>query len=1439
MFDAAVLRQGDPFESASEFRDAQARLLEELDEEVGSDSSAEGEVAALARLEPRIRGFLQRGEATGVFIEEIKERTACQVLLDYWVSSLSQAGRPVGSVRLARFDGEQLPDLKDKPCPYVGLDAFRDRTFFFGREADIQALLAQLQSVSLLVVLGASGSGKSSLVIGGVLPALAAEAPGLCVIPSFVPGNTVLEHLADAVRQSPCGVGADVAAEVAALRQDPAHLRARVGGAGARPVVITIDQFEEVFTLSDQADREALVANLADLLKAGRGHRVILTMREEFRSRIVELQALSPNLGDAWYSMRPMAYAELKAAVEKPAALVNLQFQSGIADDLVKKVLGQAAALPLMQFTLRALWEKRDRNRITWEVYRKVGDPLNALKASAEEFYNNLADEMQNEVKRILVELVRVDELLEAYRQPVPKSRLLQAGSSRTEDVLRLLAEKDYVRVTAAAGDTDPVVEVKHESLVRNWPRFVSWIEEKRRQRRERLALTQAAERWAKSGKPQEGLLTGWQLETAESVTELLELEKEFVKASAEAVDRVQREKEAALYREAKENKAAANRFRMLWAVTIVLAGFAIYLLIKTQQSMKAEGRSHQRVLQAMRLQPLNYVDDQLDLALLLGIEGNRMPDVQPELRRALLSSLITNLELKSLFPGHTAGVRAVAFSSDGKILASGSYDSTIILWAAEEGLMLHPPLRGHTAPVYRVAFSPDGKTLASASLDRTVRLWEVKTGQLIGKPLSHNDAVYSVAIEKNGKILASGGKDGTVRLWNIESQKELGPPLIHRHSMGDEERAADAVYNVAFSPDGNIVASGGFDGRIILWDIKERKQAGGPLFVKAPVFSMAFSHNGTMIASGDNVGEVKLWDVGTRKVIKSLSPAHDNAVFGVAFSPDNTQLATVSTDRTAYIRDVVDKEAPPRQLKGYAERFLSVDFTADGNVVTGTENAMIVLWNSTEFNRFGTPVIPPNGDFGRVAFGDNANALISFSGRQLLFWYLSAHKEVPPVAVEAQGEIKFITLTLDRNHLVTIGADNSVTLWDVSNRHALKTLVQPSKDEIRSAALNVDNQTLAIGVADQIRLLSLSDETLKWTLPSSGNGKVGPLAFSPNGKLLASAQDEYGITIWDLAKGKAAIVLPDVVAIDLNHKNVRSLVFSKNGEILISGGKESVGFWDSRSGQPLGRRLAHHPGVVESVAVSADGKLLASGGSDNTVLLWDLDTRQPLSQPIRAHRTSVVSVDFSPDGRWLASASSEEHGSIVRWEVDTDTWLSRACKVVGRNFTEDEWKQFFGDQKFRITCPGVRATEADARALKGDRAGAQQFFREALDAAKDHEDNNQVCWMGSVNRFAKLVKPACEKAVELAPDTVTKRLYQDSRGLARALTGDRAGAIEDFTTALESIKAFKDLGYYDAALTRTLLRRRQDWIDALKEGRDPFDDAMLKSLRTESISLP
>jgi hypothetical protein len=397
-----------PFDDAAEMRRMNADLLAAIDQLLGNDSSADSEAAALRELELNIRDFLDRGAATGALIEEVRERTACQVLLDYWSSTLSHAGIRAARSRLAAFDVERLPHLGEDKCPYVGLDPFRNSSFFFGRDRALEGVIKRISEVPLVVVQGGSGSGKSSLVMGGTLPELAKpeHIPQFRLVGPFTPGNAVLENLVDAVNASNPGAHLDRAEEAKALRANPAWLPELLGDLATRPALLVIDQFEEVFTLSNDDDRAAIAAAIGALLQSCEACRVILTLREEFANELDKLEPLGPYLArHARFSMKewPMGYDELRAAVERPAERVNLHFAPGIVDDLVKSVLGQDTALPLLQFALKALWKRRDHNRITREVYDRVGSPLVALERKAEGFYNRLSSENQQEVERILL----------------------------------------------------------------------------------------------------------------------------------------------------------------------------------------------------------------------------------------------------------------------------------------------------------------------------------------------------------------------------------------------------------------------------------------------------------------------------------------------------------------------------------------------------------------------------------------------------------------------------------------------------------------------------------------------------------------------------------------------------------------------------------------------------------------------------------------------------------------------------------------------------------------------------------------------------------------------------------------------------------------------------------------------------------------------------
>lgn len=680
MSDQSVATALTPFEDAAAMRRANAELLEDVDRRLEHDGSLERETAVLQEMEPQIRDFLERGAASGSFVEDIKDRTACQVLLDYWSSNLSQAGVRVSRSRLTPFDAERLPDLDDNQCPYVGLEAFRNNTFFFGRERAVKSLLERVRGVQLVVVQGGSGSGKSSLVMGGVLPVLGAagHTPRFRVIGPFTPGNTVLENLVDAVNALKPEAHFDRVAEAEALRSNSARLPEMLGGANATPALLVVDQFEEVFTLCNDRDRVATVAAIDALLHCSPACRVILALREEFSSELDKFEPLRTYFTQhARFSMKewPMSYDELRAAVERPAALVNLQFAPGIIDDLVKSVLGQDTALPLLQFALRSLWKQRDHNRITREVYERVGSPLDALERYADGFYSGLSPENRDEVKRILLELVRVDGMIEAYREPRMRRSLLATGNPRTPEMLEMLARADFVRITPTVKD-DATVEVKHEALLRNWPLYVEWIDGKRKSALQRLTLTEVAQRWNEHGRSTtEGLLSSWQLEDTAHLTGLSQVELDYVQASKDHLDADRRERVREMLQRQMARFVAAGGTLIALLVTIGGAVFAL-----------STGTAHDSLdmqKQISRVKEASYggqIDLALTRALRAGFRLSHLPDeiqdeFRPQLRNALLQTLQNAVNLRRLFVKNDVAFNAVAFhplSANGLIALGG-----------------------------------------------------------------------------------------------------------------------------------------------------------------------------------------------------------------------------------------------------------------------------------------------------------------------------------------------------------------------------------------------------------------------------------------------------------------------------------------------------------------------------------------------------------------------------------------------------------------------------------------------------------------------------------------------------------------------------------------------------------------------------------------------
>jgi len=524
--------------------------------------------------------FLVRGRATGALLDNEEDRWAAQSLLDYWSATGYSVGRAMSDAVLADFDPTLAPEIPDDRCPYVGLAAFREsqEPYFFGRRQLIENLLDKVAAERLLAVVGPSGSGKSSIVLAGLLPALKAggvAAQGTTPASDqwryserMVPGSDPLANLARALlpQEDDRPLEAALAEKIATLASDSLHtpdaLVKLLNELGEQPYVLIIDQFEELFTLcTDEARRRAFIDTLLALIQApGARHTVLLTMRTDFESFVTRLSTFLPHFEQALLRVTPLNAAELRAVIERPAALVGLKFEAGVVDALVQDVLGEPAALPLLQFTLLKLWERRERNRITWANYKALGGGRLALARSADQLYERLIPEEQLTARRILLRLVRPGDGLEITSNRVRRSVLYQTGEARdrVDRVLTRLLKADLLRLSPGDKPEDAQIEVAHEALVRNWPRLVGWLEDERGRIRERLRLTEAAEQWLKLDRDPGALLRGALLEDAQRHPDLNELEEQFVAASLAARQAAEQERELLHQRELEQARALA-----------------------------------------------------------------------------------------------------------------------------------------------------------------------------------------------------------------------------------------------------------------------------------------------------------------------------------------------------------------------------------------------------------------------------------------------------------------------------------------------------------------------------------------------------------------------------------------------------------------------------------------------------------------------------------------------------------------------------------------------------------------------------------------------------------------------------------------------------------------------------------------------------------------
>lgn len=1293
-----------PYPSAASLKEAHGQLIKRY------NLHRQGNGDTDSNLWDDVEAFIKRGSLTGLMINDDSERWIAQSNLEFWAATLyrekySKGGAPPSAV-LLDFDPKLAPTLDNKDCPYLGLDAFRDAKFFFGRQRLLGSLLEKLEKRRLLSLIGESGSGKSSLVMGGLLPALKAgklsNSQNWHYFKVMVPGSNPFLALRELIKSPDVAGQAESEIELTKFLQDTTYLSKLVKARFNKPVVLVIDQFEEIFTLCEDVKmRHAFIGSIFHLTQTpDLRHLVVFTMRSDYKSNVNDLP---PSLGDfvaafndAQVPVTAPDPIELREAITKPAEMVGLKFEKEVVDALVQDIVTETAPLPLLQFTLLKLWEGRSHNLVTMETYKRLGRGRRALELSAEALYDKLSPAQQETLRRILLRMVKPTEGLEFTSNRVLYNSFFYKTETaeRIKGVLDGLIKQRLVRLTeSSAGDVQ--VEVAHEALVRYWPRLVKWLGDVRADMATRKRLEAKADEWINLGAGTAGLLDAVQVREAQRWLESAEATtigfnpslQQLVDASQKAIQLAENEKEAARQREAQQYQALAreqeqralaesqradaeqqraiaeaqraedaarsgNRLRVMLylaiaatVVTLLLAVFALRERGRANDQTKL-ANEQTRIAQSNQLaaQSLSYLRDQPDLSLLLSVQALSIDPTNAEARNSLIRGLEFSSNIKSFLSGHKFPISALAFRSSSD-LVTVDQKGNLIYWDAEKHVRtgnVNAPAGLANASV--VTTSPDGKALIM-KIENEAKwfLWIPGNNSTLPQPLEVNSGKQAeFAFSTDSQTLAIV-EDDKIYLSGVND-------ISKRVLIKGTPKSSDTYYSTpVFSPDGKTLAmTDKISANIYLLNLAtgNREQLNSP--EDSPVI-VAFSPDGKFLVSGGFGGTIVLWE---------LKGPHKNR-----------ELAWWKTESTSSISSLVFNPKFPRKVNSDP---------GFNDFATSNRQGNIITWRLSAPSSDGEPadILPLRvaayaGGISTLAYSpDDGNVLVSGSpDSSVILWSVKPDRSdwFRQPLVSNGGSINSIAVSSDSKILAAGDRLGNVILWDLEQRSLLRKMTdkQPGvSDEQRhavtSVALSVDGKTLASGNDDgQIALWDVPNNK-KLKEFSAHSNIISSVALSPDSKTLASTGEDKKIFLWNVDTAEPIKEIPNPSG------KIKSIAFSPDGKTLATGGEDTkVRLWNIDNGKEI--VLPGHSDQIESVVFSPDGQTVASGGYDKTIILWDISSSPSVRRRLTGHTDVVSGLAYSKSGDILASGSWD--GTVIVWNTATG---QQAYKLTGQNPTAD-----------------------------------------------------------------------------------------------------------------------------------------------------------------------
>ena len=1291
-----------------------------------------------------LNGFWSRHFADrGVFLAAYESYRT----IEEFAQNLERSLRKLIERRIKTLDGftsDEGPSWTTSP--FRGLEAyeFEHAAIYFGRDSlvakAIEALATRARAGSaFLLMSGASGSGKSSLVKAAIVPRLMkpqrvegiafarrlafrpsdggadiilglitaltqANGDGIGLPELLAPGQSA-KDLAEHLGQTPDGAGFLFAAALGRVSEAERNA-GRMLAIETAKLILVIDQFEEIFTVDSisDADRQVFVRLLAVLARSGAAW-VITTIRADFWHRAAEIPDLAAlSEGTGRFDVAAPSPAELTEMIRRPAEAAGLSFEEHpdrrlrLDAVIAEEAMSAPGVLPLLSFTLEALYTedvtKHGSRVLSYATYEALGGLAGAIATRAEETVAGLSPTAQDALPRVLRSLATVAS--SADQAAVARAAPLESfapGSAARSVVDAFTAARLLVASNEGAV---PTVRLAHEALLRNWDRARLQLVADRRDLETRVLI--------------EGQQLRWQVAAARHQRHLLLLRNPDLPLAADLASRWGDELPPKLRGYITESIAAARaatwRRRAIVAVVMVclavfaMASFGALVTAKRQDddALIAQSRFLARDSRSATRNGYGTLSIILSLAALpRNIAAPDRPFIN-EAEYALEEAVAMRRELATL-RGHNGPVEDVAFSPHGDRLVTAGRDDTARIWDAKTGAPL-AVLKGHTDWLWSAGFSPDGRRIVTASSDKTARLWDAATGRSIATLTAHEDAVTIAVFSSDGHRILTASDDGTARVWNGESGAPVA--LLKGHT--------GAVLDAQFSPDGSLVVTASTDKTAKIWktDTGEllRTLSGHLDFVSSAIFSP----DGKRVVTASWDGTARVWNVATGEPTL-LNRSHEGRVWYATFSPDGQRIATASEDKTAGLWNAANGHLIA--LLGGHEGWVNVAmFSADGKlIVTASDDDTARLWDAET----GAPLGVLGGHTGSVnwaSFSPDGTEIATASDDGVPMLWSTETAATAGILMGHDGPVNFVQFSPDGSVISTASLDDTARIWDAKTG-AVRHVLKGHTDTVWTARFSADGKQVVTSSDDKTARIWDVATGAQIGRPFQHPDRIIYAAFSPNGKRMVTGGDDKLGRVWDVTTGKelfdlkghedwvsAAEYSPDgkrivtasydktarvwnaetgaqVLVLSGHKLRLNGAVFSLDGErIATSSMDRTARVWDAATGSLIAEMTGDTDWII-SVDFSADGKRVLTSSWDGTARIWDAGTGAPILA-LRGHRERVTFAAFSPDNTKAASASYDRTVRLWRLPPHCQALINAASGDVTRPANDQEQAQYF-----------------------------------------------------------------------------------------------------------------------------------------------------------------